>query len=79
MRNQSNKTNINLCCSAGSRYETVDNFGASHFLRIVAGLGTKGESHFSITRNIQQLGANLTCQVGREHVAYTLEGTNDTM
>jgi len=53
--------------------------GAAHFLRVVAGLATRGESHFAITRNLQQLGANLTCQVGREHVAYTLEATNDTM
>ncbi|XP_059475107.1 cytochrome b-c1 complex subunit 2, mitochondrial [Neocloeon triangulifer] len=77
--NNSPLSRVSIFFRAGSRYETAENLGAAHFLRIIAGLTTKGASHFSITRNLQQYGANLTCQVGREHISYTLEATNDSI
>lgn len=49
--------------------------GAAHVLRIAAGLSTRNSSHFSIVRNLQQVGATLTASSDREVVAYTLEGT----
>ena len=58
---------------AGSRNETYENTGISHALRIAAGLATKKSSAFNITRNLQQLGANLTCTQGREHTLYTVQ------
>ncbi|CAB3361852.1 Hypothetical predicted protein [Cloeon dipterum] len=79
VENNSPLSRVSVFFRAGSRFESTENLGAAHFLRIVAGLATRGASHFSITRNLQQLGANLTCQVGREHIAYTLEATNDTI
>lgn len=60
---------------AGSRYESSENQGSAHILRMTAGLSTKNSSQFAITRNIQQVGANLTCTSDRETIAYTLEGT----
>lgn len=47
----------------------------THTLRVAAGLSTKNATQFAITRNIQQVGANLTVTNNREIIAYTLEGT----
>lgn len=60
---------------AGSRYETPDNLGVTHVLRVAAGLSTKNASQFAIIRNIQEVGARLTCSNDREIISYTLEGT----
>lgn len=68
-----------VLCRAGSRYESADNQGSAHVLRMTAGLSTKNSSQFAITRNIQQVGANLTCTTDRETIAYTLEGTYDAV
>lgn len=46
-------------------------------LRIAAGLGTNGASQFSLTRNIEQAGGNLSCTSGREYISYTLESTRN--
>lgn len=48
-------------------------------LRIAAGLTTRTCTHFGLTRNIQQVGGNLTAQVDRETVSYTLETKRDVM
>ena len=61
----------------GSRNETYDNAGVSHALRIAAGLGTKNNSAFAITRNLQQSGASMVCTQGREHTLYTVQATRD--
>jgi ubiquinol-cytochrome c reductase core subunit 2 len=64
---------------AGSRNETDSTQGVVHMLRICAGLGTKGASHFGITRNIEFAGGNLACTTGRECIGYTLEAMRDKM
>lgn len=48
-------------------------------IRLSAGLTTKNASQFAITRNVQQLGANLYCSTDRETISYTLEGTPDVV
>ncbi|KAF4524166.1 hypothetical protein B566_EDAN010622 [Ephemera danica] len=79
VENNSPVSRVSILFRAGPRYETADSLGASHVLRIAAGLGTKGATQFAITRNLQQTGANLSADVGREHIAYTLEATKDTV
>ncbi|GLV42288.1 Lysophosphatidylcholine acyltransferase [Carabus blaptoides fortunei] len=70
---------VSVVFRAGSRNECGDSLGATHTLRIAAGLSTKNSSQFAITRNIQQVGASLTCTTDRETIAYTLEGTYDAV
>lgn len=70
-------TTLGIVVKCGSRNETYENTGISHALRINAGLGTKNFSQFGLTRNIQQLGASLTCTQGREHTMYTIQTTRD--
>lgn len=64
---------------AGSRNETYDTQGISHMLRLCTGLTTKGSSGFAITRNIQQLGGDLTAASDREHISYTLKITRNNL
>uniref|UniRef100_A0A6B2ELK0 Putative ubiquinol-cytochrome c reductase complex core protein n=1 Tax=Phlebotomus kandelakii TaxID=1109342 RepID=A0A6B2ELK0_9DIPT len=66
---------VSILFRAGSRCETYDNLGTSHVLRVAAGLTTKGSTAFGITRNIQQIGGNLSVTGDRETLAYTLEVT----
>lgn len=51
----------------------------SHLLRIATGLTTGRSTTFGITRNIQQMGANLTASADRELIAYTVQATRDKM
>ncbi|KAJ8941029.1 hypothetical protein NQ318_015505 [Aromia moschata] len=52
-----------------------DNESAITRISIVFRSIHKNSSQFAITRNIQQVGANLTATSDRETIAYTLEGT----
>lgn len=53
---------------AGSRFETGENLGVSHFLRRAAKLGTADMTSFGITRALQQMGGDLTVEGTREYV-----------
>ena len=64
---------------AGPRNETYDTQGISHLLRICTGLSTSRSSGFAITRNIQQLGGELTTANDRESISYTLRITRDNL
>lgn len=44
-------------------------------LRVAGGLTNKNSTGFALTRNIQQVGGNLTVTSDREVVAYTVETT----
>lgn len=46
-------------------------------MRVAAGLTTKHATTFGITRNIQQIGGNLSVTSDREIIAYTIEVTRD--
>jgi len=70
-------TTLGVVIKAGSSNESYDNAGASHVLRVVSGMTTQTNSSFGICRNLQQLGASLTCTQGREHTLYTVQVTRD--
>jgi len=70
-------TTLGVVVKAGSSNESYDNAGASHVLRVVSGMTTQTNSSFGICRNLQQLGASLTCTQGREHTLYTVQVTRD--
>ncbi|XP_077260014.1 ubiquinol-cytochrome c reductase core protein 2 isoform X2 [Temnothorax americanus] len=75
--NDSPVAQVSIVFRAGSRNETYDTQGTAHHMRIAAGLSTSGSSYFGITRNIQQLGGNLTATTDRESVTYTLRITRN--
>ncbi|CAH0725139.1 unnamed protein product, partial [Brenthis ino] len=57
---------------AGSRYETHDDLGASHFLRAASTGSGQCFTAYSKLRVLQQSGAYLTCTSDRQSIAYTL-------
>lgn len=77
--NNSPITQVSIVFRTGSRNETYDTQGVAHHLRIAAGLSTANASGFAITRNLQQLGGNLTATVDRESIAYTLQVTRNNL
>ncbi|XP_046627813.1 cytochrome b-c1 complex subunit 2, mitochondrial [Neodiprion virginianus] len=77
--NDSPVTQVSVIFKAGPRNETYETQGTSHVLRLAAGLTTNRSSAFGITRNIQQIGGNLTATTDRESIAYTLQCTRDKL
>jgi len=70
-------TSLGVVVRAGPRFESYENTGVSHMLRISAGLATKNNSCFGITRNLQQAGTGLVCTQGREHTLYSIQTTRN--
>lgn len=79
VENESAISRVSIMFKAGSRNECPDNLGVTHVLRVAAGLTTKNASQFAIMRHVQQQGASLTCTTNRETIAYTLEGTRESL
>jgi len=77
VENGSPITSLGVVVRAGARFESYENAGVSHMLRISAGLATKNNSAFGITRNLQQIGAGLVCTQGREHTLYSVQTTRN--
>ncbi|KAG7222848.1 hypothetical protein INR49_016028, partial [Caranx melampygus] len=59
LENYSPLSSVGVFVKAGSRYETVENQGVSHVLRLAANLTTKGASAFKICRGVEALGGSL--------------------
>ena len=73
IENHGSIASLGVIVKAGARNESYENLGASHMLRICAGLGTKNKTAFNITRNLQQAGTGLVCTQGREHTLYSIQ------
>lgn len=73
LENYSPLCSVGVFVKAGSRYETVENQGVSHVLRLAANLTTKGASAFKICRGVEAIGGSLSVTSSRETVAYTAE------
>lgn len=70
---------VSIVFRAGARNEEYENLGASHLLRLSAGLSTKNATGFAITRNLQQIGGRLIATSDRELVSFTIETTADKL
>lgn len=58
---------------AGSRYESPEMSGVSHFLEYFAFGSTTSRSDFRMTRDMQKMGANVVCSTSREHTVYAAD------
>lgn len=65
--------------STGARDESAGKLGASHAIRICSSLATKNYSLFGVSRNLNQIGAELTVTSNREETVYLLESTRDNL
>ena len=66
-----------IVTKAGARYESIENLGASHLVRCMAGLSTKNSTTFGITKNVEWVGGNISAAATRDHIIYTLECNRD--
>jgi len=62
---------VGVMTKAGSRYESYENSGISHAMRAAFGLASSKFTGFGITRNIQQAGASVSVNGGRDYVVYS--------
>ncbi|KAM9394404.1 ubiquinol-cytochrome c reductase core protein 2a [Pholidichthys leucotaenia] len=77
LENCSPVSSVGVFVKAGSRYETVENQGVSHVLRLAANLTTKGASAFKICRSVEAMGGSLSVTSSRETMVYTAECLRD--
>nr|XP_046270942.1 cytochrome b-c1 complex subunit 2, mitochondrial [Scatophagus argus] len=77
LENYSPLSSVGVFVKAGSRYETMENQGVSHVLRLAANLTTKGASAFRICRGVESLGGSLSVTSSRETMVYTVDCLRD--
>jgi len=77
LENFSPTSKIGVFVKAGSRYETPDNVGLTHVLRLAGNLTTKGASAFRICRGVESVGASLSITSSKEHMVYSAEFLRD--
>ncbi|KAF7663012.1 hypothetical protein LDENG_00219250 [Lucifuga dentata] len=75
--NYSPASKIGVFVKAGCRYETPDNQGVTHLLRLASNLTTKGASAFKICRGIEAVGGSLSVTSSRENMIYTVDCLRD--
>uniref|UniRef100_A0A3Q1BUJ0 Ubiquinol-cytochrome c reductase core protein 2a n=1 Tax=Amphiprion ocellaris TaxID=80972 RepID=A0A3Q1BUJ0_AMPOC len=73
LENYSPLSSVGVFVKSGSRYETVENQGVSHVLRLAANLTTKGASAFKICRGVEAIGGSLSVTSSRESMVYTAD------
>ena len=61
---------ISVWVATGSRYETVENSGISHFLEHMAFKGTKRRSAKQIAEEFDDIGGHFNAHTGRETTVY---------
>ena len=59
--------------ATGSRLETAETHGASHFLQHLAYKATEGKSHFGMTRAVEKIGGHVACGASRDCITYAGE------
>lgn len=77
LENHSPVSSVGVFVKAGSRYETVENQGVTHVLRLASNLTTKGASAFKLCRGVEALGGSLSVTSSRETMVYTAECLRD--
>ncbi|KAM6966455.1 ubiquinol-cytochrome c reductase core protein 2a [Tautogolabrus adspersus] len=79
LENYSPIASVGVFVKAGSRFETVENQGVSHVLRLAANLTNKSSSSFKICRSVEALGGSLSVTSSRETMVYTAECLRDQL
>jgi len=64
---------IGVFIDTGSRYETREVSGISHFLERIAFKGTTSRTDFRFYRDMSQIGTNVHCAASREHVVLSAD------
>ncbi|XP_064789554.1 cytochrome b-c1 complex subunit 2, mitochondrial-like [Oncorhynchus masou masou] len=75
--NYSPGSRIGVFVKAGCRYESPENQGVTHLLRLAANLTTKGASAFRICRGVEAVGGSLGVTSSRENMIYSVDCLRD--
>uniref|UniRef100_A0A8C7RJH0 Ubiquinol-cytochrome c reductase core protein 2b n=1 Tax=Oncorhynchus mykiss TaxID=8022 RepID=A0A8C7RJH0_ONCMY len=75
--NYSPGSRIGVFVKAGCRYESPENQGVTHLLRLAANLTTKGASAFRICRGVEAVGGSLGVTSSRENMIYSFDCLRD--
>lgn len=70
---------VGVFLDAGSRYETQDNLGVTHFLRSAAFTSTKECTAFKIARELEQCGATVEATSTRDHLIFSADCKRDSV
>lgn len=73
LENHSPVSRVAAVLNTGSRDETQEQSGALHALRVYSNLATRNFSSFGVSRNLDQIGAELSVTSSRESTTYLLE------
>jgi len=71
--NGSPLTTVGVLVKAGSRNETYDSLGSAHAFANSIGLATKSHTAFGVTRNVQQMGSQISANGAREHMIFSAQ------
>ncbi|XP_041633971.1 cytochrome b-c1 complex subunit 2, mitochondrial [Cheilinus undulatus] len=77
LENYSPLSSVGVFVKAGSRYETMENQGITHVLRLAGNLTNKSSSGFKICRSVEALGGSLSVTSSRETMVYSAECLRD--
>ncbi|XP_033974768.1 cytochrome b-c1 complex subunit 2, mitochondrial isoform X1 [Trematomus bernacchii] len=77
LENYSPASKIGVFVKSGCRYETPENQGVTHVLRLASSLTTKGASAFKICRGVEAVGGSLGVTSSRENMVYTVDCLRD--
>ncbi|KAM6951276.1 cytochrome b-c1 complex subunit 2, mitochondrial [Aplochiton taeniatus] len=77
LENYSPASRIGVFVKAGCRFETPDNHGVTHLLRLAGSLTTKGASAFKICRGIEAVGGSMSVTSSRENMVYSVDCLRD--
>jgi len=66
-------TTIGVLVKAGSRNETYDSLGSAHAFKNSIGLATKSHTAFGVTRNVQQMGSQISVNGAREYMIFSAQ------
>lgn len=79
LENHSAVSRVAAVVKTGARDETANQLGAAHALRVFSSLATRNYSLFGLSRNLNQIGAELTVTSNREETVYLLETTRNNL
>lgn len=79
LENYSPVSRVAAVVKTGARDEAANQLGAAHALRVFSSLATRNYSLFGLSRNLNQIGAELTVSSNREETVYLLETTRNNL
>ena len=68
---------VGVWVASGSRYETKEKNGISHFIEHMSFKGTKKRTAFDLVCDVDKLGANMNAYTGKEVTCYYIQGLSE--